>query len=88
MLPAVSTTGSAARVERVRPRTNSTGCCTSLTFNVYDAAGVSIADLVDANSSNQIFEADFGFSRGHTFEVYATCPIGMDCSGGASMHHT
>ena len=58
-----------------------TGCCTSLTFTVFDSSGVSVADLVDANSSNQIFEADMS-ANGNTFEAYATCPAGSSFCGG------
>jgi hypothetical protein len=66
--------------------TNSSGCCTSLTFTVHDSSGLTILNLVQANSSGQIFEADFWAApRGPTFEAFATCPANMDCSGGGGV---
>ena len=58
-----------------------TGCCTSLTFTVFDSSGVTVADLVDANSANQIFEADMS-ANGNTFEAYALCPAESPFCGG------
>ena len=58
-----------------------TGCCTSLTFTVSKSSGVTVADLVDANSANQIFEADIS-ANGNTFEAFAFCPAGSPFCGG------